>query len=149
MDQLIQAFGLDIRLIVIQVFNFGLLMAALSYFLYKPVLKVLADRQEKIAQGIKDADEAGKALATASEQKKVIVAAANKEAEAMTSRAKEHAVTKADEIVAEALKKAEQVATDAVLKSQELKASALKESEAEIAKLAVLAAEKVLKERAA
>ena len=62
MEQLIHAFGIDARLILLQVINFGLLMAVLSYLLYKPVLKVLAERQEKIAQGVKDAEEAGKNL---------------------------------------------------------------------------------------
>ena len=147
MEQLIHAFGIDARLILIQVVNFGLLMAILTYFLYKPVLKVLAERQEKIAQGVKDAEEAGKAKAEATEEKKLVIATANKEAEAMTSRAKEHAVVKADEIVAAAQVKAGQVAKDASLRAEEMKAAALKESEAEIAKLAILAAEKVLKER--
>lgn len=147
MEQLIHAFGIDARLILIQVVNFGLLMAILTYFLYKPVLKVLAERQEKIAQGVKDAEEAGKAKAEATEEKKLVIATANKEAEAMTSRAKEHAVVKADEILAAAQVKAGQVAKDASLRAEEMKAAALKESEAEIAKLAILAAEKVLKER--
>lgn len=147
MEQLIEAFGIDARLILIQVVNFGLLMAILTYFLYKPVLKILAQREEKIAQGVKDAEEAGKAKAEATEEKRVVIAAANKEAEAMTARAKDHAVVKADEILATAQAKAEQVARDAVLRSEEVKAQALKESEAEIAKLAVLAAERVLKDR--
>ena len=125
MEQLIHAFGIDARLITIQVVNFGILMALLSYFLYKPVLKVLAERQEKIAQGVK----------------------ANKEAEAMTARATEHAASKSEQILADAHKKAEQVIRDAGDRGSEMKAQALKESEAEIAKLAILAAEKVLKEK--
>jgi F-type H+-transporting ATPase subunit b len=148
MEQLIHAFGIDARLITIQVVNFGILMALLSYFLYKPVLKVLAERQEKIAQGVKDAEEAGQAKAEATEEKKLVIAAANKEAEAMTARAKEHAVVKADEILAAAQMKSEQVEKDAALRAGEMKATALKESEAEIAKLAILAAEKVLKGQA-
>lgn len=147
MEQLIHAFGIDARLITIQVVNFGILMALLSYFLYKPVLNVLAERQEKIAQGVKDAEEAGKAKAEAAEEKKVIVSAANKEAEAMTARATEHAASKSEQILADAHKKAEQVIRDAGDRGSEMKAQALKESEAEIAKLAILAAEKVLKEK--
>ena len=148
MEQLIHAFGIDARLILIQVVNFGLLMAVLTYFLYKPVLRVLTERQEKIAQGIKDAEEAGQAKAEATEKKKIVIAAANKEAEAMASRAKEHAVTKADQIIAAAQVKAIQVAKAASLRAEEVKAIALKESESEITKLAILAAEKVLMERA-
>ena len=37
-------------------------MAALTYLLYKPVLKLLKEREEKIAKGVKDAEEAEKAL---------------------------------------------------------------------------------------
>lgn len=149
MEQLIEAFGIDWRLIIIQVFNFGLLLAVLTYFLYKPILKMLNEREDKIAQGIKDAEAAARAMAEATEEKKVVMAGANKEAEAMTARAKEHAVVSADAIVAAAQVKAEQVAKEAVMRSEELKAAALKESEAEIAKLAILAAEKILKDQTA
>ncbi len=148
MEQLIHAFGIDARLILLQVVNFGLLMAVLTYFLYKPVLKVLKEREEKIAKGIEDAKAAEAALAIAEEEKKGIIAAANKDAEAMTARATEHADSKAEQIVADAHKKAEQVIKDAGDRGSEMKAQVLKETEAEIAKLAVLAAEKVLKERA-
>lgn len=147
MEQLIHAFGIDARLILIQVVNFGLLMAALTYLLYKPVLKLLAEREEKIAKGIADAKAAEAARASAEEEKKGIIATANKDAEAMTVRATEHAAQKADQIVADAHKKADQVIKDAGERGNEMKAQALKESEAEIAKLAVLAAEKILKER--
>jgi F-type H+-transporting ATPase subunit b len=147
MEQLINAFGIDTRLILMQVVNFGLLMAALTYFLYKPVLKLLAEREIKIAKGISDAEAAEVARASAEEEKKGIIAAANKDAEAMEQRATEHATHKADQIVIDAQKKAEQVIKDAGERGSEMRAQALKESEAEIAKLAVLAAEKVLKGR--
>jgi F-type H+-transporting ATPase subunit b len=148
MEQLIDAFGIDVRLIIIQVFNFGLLMAVLTYFLYKPLLKMLNEREAKIAQGIKDAEEAAKVRGEATEEKKAILSATNKEAEGMVAQAKTFADEKANEIVASAHSKAEQVIRDAGLRSEELKLLARKESEAEIAKLAVLAAEKVLRDRA-
>lgn len=147
MEQLIEAFGIDIRLIIIQVFNFGLLMAVLTYFLYKPILKLLAEREATIKKGVEDAAAAESARTQAAEEKKGIIAAANKEAEAMAARAKEHAGVKGDEIVADARKKAESVVKDATLRGEELISQARKESEAEIARLAILAAEKVLKER--
>lgn len=149
MDQVIAAFGIDGRLIIIQIFNFVILMVALSYLLYKPILKVLAERKEKVLQGIKDADDAAKALAEASEQKRTILTTANQEAIAVADRAKEYAASKANEIVAEAQSKAEQVAKEAEARGQEIKAKAVKESEAEIAKLAILTAEKILKEKSA
>jgi F-type H+-transporting ATPase subunit b len=147
MEQLIHAFGIDARLILIQVINFGLLFMVLTYFLYKPILKILAERQEKIAKGITDAAAAAKALALAEEEKKGIIATANKEAEGMAFRAKEYAEKQSEDILLHAHKKAEQVIKDASDRSIEMKAQALKESEADIAKVAILAAEKVLREK--
>lgn len=145
MEQLLEAFGIDGKLIIIQVFNFGILMLALTYFLYKPVLNMLQTREEKIVQGIKDAEDAAKAKASADEEKKVILATANKDAEGVAANAKQYADEKAAAIVADAQTKAEGIVKDAEGKGAEIKAQAQKESEAEIAKLAVLAAEKVLK----
>ena len=148
MEQLIHAFGIDVKLIVVQIINFTILVGALSYFLYKPVLKVLADREEKIAQGIKDAEAAAAAKADAESEKQTILSAAHSEAESVANKAKSYAEEKSEGIIAEAHTKAESVIKDAESKGAEIKARAEKESEAEIAKLAVLAAEKVLREKA-
>src|SRR3989344_2809326 len=127
MDEIINAFGIDARLIIIQVVNFGILMVALGYFLYKPILRILKEREEKITQGLQDAEAAAQAKAEAGEEKQTILTNAH---------------------VAAAQTKAGAVLSDAELKREQIKAAALKESEKEIATLAVLAAEKVLREKA-
>lgn len=148
MEQLIHAFGIDVKLIVVQIINFIVLMSALTYFLYKPVLNVLKDREDKITQGIKDAEAAAAAKASAEEEKQTILSAAHAEAETVAQNAKSFADEKSEAIVAEAHTKAEAVMRDAEAKGAEIKERAQKESEAEIAKLAVLAAEKLLREKA-
>jgi len=148
MEQLIEAFGVDARLIIIQIINFVVLAGLLSYLLYKPVLNLLAEREEKIRQGILDAEAAAKANAEATVEKQAILAAAQKEASAIDARAKDFGKQKTEELLAEANQKAAEVVKDAEAKSAQLKAQALKDSEAEIAKLAVLAAEKILAEKA-
>ena len=147
MDQLIHAFGIDVKLIVVQIINFTLLAGLLTYFLYKPVLKVLADREEKITKGVMDAEAAAETLAGAEDEKQVILTDAHKEAEGVARRAKEHADEKAAAIAAVADEKAAGVVASAEEKAENIKLVAKQESEAEIAKLAVLAAEKVLKEQ--
>ena len=146
MEQLIHAFGIDIRLIIIQIINFGVLMALLSYFLYKPVLKLLRDREEKITLGIKDAEAAAVAKAAANTEKGAVLAAAHKDAEAIAKRAEVFAVEQAAEIKAAAEAKSTALLAEAAHKAEELKKRAEKESEAEIAKVAVLAAEKILRQ---
>lgn len=149
MDQLIQAFGLDAKLVVIQIINFAVMVALLSYFLYKPLLNMLDERERTIAKGVKDAEDAAAAKAEADTAKQATLAKAHQEAEAINARAKESADVKANDIVATANTKADEIVKDAEQKREDIKAQAHKESEAEIAKLAVLAAEKVLAEKQA
>lgn len=148
MDQLIQAFGIDAKLIVVQILNFTLLAAGLSYLLYKPVLKMLADREAKIRQGVLDAEEAAKARATADEERKEVLTKAHAEAEDINVRARAHAEEIETSIVEDARVKAAAIVAKAEATGEELRAQAKASSDAEIARLAVLAAEKVLRERA-
>ena len=148
MDQLIHAFGIDVKLIVVQIINFILLAGLLTYFLYKPVLKVLADREEKIAKGIRDAEAAAETLEGAEAEKQTILTAAHQEAEQVGVRAKAHADEQAAGVAAVAEEKAAGIVKAAEEKAENIKLTAKQESEAEIAKLAVLAAEKVLKQQA-
>ncbi len=148
MEQLIEAFGIDLKLIVIQMINFALMLALLSYFLYKPLLKVLKDREDKIAKGITDAEKAATSLAEADTEKKAVLSEAHKDAEEVAVKAKSFADEKAVGIVAEANDKAAAVIASAQVKGEDLKVQARKDSEAEVAKLAVLAAEKILLEKA-
>ena len=145
MEQLIEAFGVDIRLIIIQIINFVVLLGILSYFLYKPLLNLLEEREGKIAKGIKDAEDAAEAKSQADTEKQAILKDAHNEAEQVAVRAKQYADEKAATIVDGANQKAEGIVKDAERKGEELKAQAKKESEAEVAKLAVLAAEKILR----
>lgn len=145
MEDIIHKFGIDGRLIVIQIINFSVLLGLLSYFLYKPLLKMLSDREDTIRKGIADAEDAAKAKSEATSLKQDVVAAAHSEAEAINSRAKAHA----DEVIAaattEAAAKAASVMESAQKRASEIASQALKDSEAEIAKSAILAAEKILK----
>ncbi|MFZ2252933.1 MAG: F0F1 ATP synthase subunit B [Minisyncoccia bacterium] len=147
MQEIINAFGIDWRLIVIQVFNFAVLAGILWYFLYTPVLKLLADREQKIKKGIEDAEAAAASLSLADAEKQTILTHAHGEATAIVARASEHAEEKGSGIVTEAMQKAERIAVDAHAKAEEIKAQAHRESEAEIAQVAILAAEKILNQK--
>jgi F-type H+-transporting ATPase subunit b len=147
MEGIIEAFGIKLDLIIIQIFNFAILMGALGYFLYKPILKMLKEREDKISQGLKDAELAAEAKAEAGKEKQIILTTAHQEAEAIGSRAKAAADAKASEIVDQARAKAEQAIKEAEQKSQQLKNQAVTESEKEIAQMAILATEKLLRER--
>jgi F-type H+-transporting ATPase subunit b len=52
MQQFFSQLGIDWRLIISQMVDFGLLLFVLWYFLYKPIIKLLKDRKQKIEEGI-------------------------------------------------------------------------------------------------
>lgn len=145
MEDIIKAFGIDGRLIFIQIVNFAILMVALVYFLYNPILNMLKAREEKIVQGIKDAEAAAAAKASADAEKKVILTDAHAEAVAVNARAKSAADTTAGTIVATAEAKAASVLAEAKAKAEQAAFQTLKDNEAAIAKSAILAAEKILR----
>lgn len=147
MEQIIEAFGIDVRLIIIQIVNFAILMGALGYFLYTPILSALKAREEKITEGIKDAEAAAQARANAEVEKKEVLTAAHASAEEIAKRAKVSADETTATLLAQAQQKAAAVEADAYTKAEQLKAKIQKETEAEIAKTALLATEKILRER--
>ena len=147
MQEILHAFGIDWRLIIIQIFNFGILVGILWYFLYTPLLKILRDREEKIQKGVADADAAAEMRAVADLTKQEIIKEAHTEAAKIVNRSTAHAEERSALLAAEAQEKIARTVKEAEKAAAELKAAALKESEAEIAKLAILGAEKILKER--
>lgn len=147
MAELFAAFGINWKLLLVQAFNFGLLLAALWYFLYTPVLKMIDDRRMKIAEGVQNAEAAARRLAEAKTEGDGIVGAASREAEGIVAAARTRAEGKADEIVKSAESRAAASLKDAAARAEEAKRQALKESEREIARAAMLAAEKILREK--
>ena len=63
MDQILNQFGIKYILLLAQVVNFLVLLWILKRFLYKPILKVLEERKQRIAESLKNAEEIEKRLA--------------------------------------------------------------------------------------
>jgi F-type H+-transporting ATPase subunit b len=149
MEQLFAAFGIDWRLLVIQGVNFAVLLAALTYFLYKPLMKLIDERREKIAEGVRMAETAATRLAEAKAEGDQLKGEAAREAETLVATARSRADEKGAEIVRAAEARADSMVKDAQARAEEAKRQALAESQKDIARAAMLAAEKVLREKAA
>lgn len=145
MSQLFAAFGLDIKLLLIQALNFAILLAVLWRFLYTPVLKMIDERRTKIAEGVEKAEAADRKLADADLEGKTLVAGANKEAEGLVAAGRARASQESTEILKRTQEKADQLLAEANMRADEAKRLALAAGEKEIARAAMLAAEKILK----
>ena len=62
MSELLSQLGIDWHLLLSQMINFGILLLVLWYFIYKPLLKLLHDRRDKIELGVLKAEEADRRL---------------------------------------------------------------------------------------
>lgn len=145
MDQLLTAFGINGKLLLAQLINFGVLFAGLTYLLYKPVMKTLDDRKKLIAEGVEAAKESKEKAEKADADAHEVVHKAEVEAEGIVGTARETATAERARIVKEAEQRAETIERDAEARAKEDAAKTLRESEKEIARLAVLAAEKAIR----
>ncbi len=146
MSELFSAFGVNWTLLGAQAVNFAIVLVALWYFLYKPVLATLAKRQEYVAKSVEEAKQVEALFARADGEAEARVRAADAEAEEIVATARELATTEKTRLVKEAEARAAAVAHDASARAAETIERARRESDRDVARLAVLAAEKVLKE---
>ena len=65
--------GLNLGFLLVQLFNFLILVIVLYAWAYKPILKMLDDRKAKIAQGLEDARIASEARANAEKEAQKIL----------------------------------------------------------------------------
>lgn len=97
--EILNQFGFDVKLFAAQIVNFLVIAYLFKRFLYKPILNTLDKRNESIKKGLKDAEEAAKALEKAEAKSDELITKANKEAEKMISEAKSQAVEARDEMI--------------------------------------------------
>ncbi len=144
MDQLFGAFGIDWKLLIAQAVNFGIVLVALWYFLYAPVMRMLEERRNVVAKGVSDAAEAHAQLAQAGHEVAQRLEHADTEAQEITQRAKEAAAETKARLLKEAEERAAQIAKDAEKRAEEHSQRLRAESERDIARLAILATEKLM-----
>jgi F-type H+-transporting ATPase subunit b len=142
----LEALGIDFNRLLQQVVNFGILMLLLQMFLYKPVLRLLEERKERIRKGLEDADKARAALAGAQADYDKRIDEARKEGQAIIAQATQSADRAREEIVAEARLEAQKVVAKAREEIEYERKRVLAELRQDVASLAVLAAGRVIKQ---
>lgn len=144
MQEILNTFGIDWRLLLINAINFALVLGVLWYFLYTPLLRMLESRRQKVVQGVKDAEQAKQTLEGIKKSRSGVLAAAGKEADDVLAHARRAAVKKEKEILAHGEVVAARIVGEAEREAKELKEHAITESREEVAKLVVLGIEKVM-----
>lgn len=136
--------GISGGLLVSQIINFVLLMVILRLVLYEPVLKMLDQRKERIAQSMKDAERASAAAQEAEQEKAKILEGARREAQEIRAQATRDAEKAAQEVRSRAEADAQEIRIKAQSDAEKQAGIALADANKQIADLAILATEKVL-----
>ena len=135
MDELVRNFGIDWKLLLAQAVNFGVLLAVLWKFAYRPILKVLRSRREEIERGIRDTEAAAEKLAHVGTLQEEKLQEARQEALTIINRAEASARVQKDKMMAEAGKKGETLIAEAKRAIAEEKAKLSEELEREAREL--------------
>src|SRR5215211_724004 len=108
-----ETFGFNLWMFLSQVISFVIVALLLRKFAYKPILGVLEERRQRIAEGLLNAEKIKQQLAEAEQRHAEILNKANAAAQKMIDEARESASLVADRKQQEAIVAAEQIVAKA------------------------------------
>src|SRR6266481_7026234 len=79
-EEIARTFGVDWSHLIAQMISFSIVCALLYWFAYKPVLRMLAERRQLIAQGLANSEKIKAELAKTEAQRQEVMAQANLQA---------------------------------------------------------------------
>ncbi|OHA84227.1 MAG: ATP synthase F0 subunit B [Candidatus Yonathbacteria bacterium RIFOXYC1_FULL_52_10] len=147
MEEIINTFGIKWELMLFQALNFGVLLFLLHRYLYRPILKVVAERESHIKKGMKDAERASRELKSAEEERRHILTQASRDAETLADASRRALEASRADAVESLARESAAILASAQARAEEEKRRAIAESKEEIARMAVLAAERIVRKR--
>ena len=130
-------FGWNLPHFIAQIISFCIVAFLLHRFAYKPILKVLEERRERIAQGLANAEKIKKELAETEAARREILEKAGAEANRMIEEARAAAARVQEQETQKAIKAAEDIIAKAREATVADRANMLVELKREIGKLVV------------
>lgn len=144
MPEIFTKLGLDYKLIIAQAVNFVLLLIILQRLAYKPVLKMLKERSDKIDKSLKQAKRIEEELKNTEETKIAEIKKAREEAGKIIKEAYETSEQKTQEAIEITKAKTQEIVEKAKLEIRAGKEKSIKETKKEIAEISVLIAKKIM-----
>lgn len=139
--------GVDWKLLLAQVVNFGILLWVLKRYAYQPMLKMMDERTAKIERGLLDAEAAQVKLHEMEDKEKAVLLEARAEAKKILAETDEAAKKRDASRAAETEERVKKLLADAEVKMSDDRAKMLADAKGELAETVVLAVEKILKEK--
>jgi F-type H+-transporting ATPase subunit b len=143
----VAALGLDGGALLFQLINFGLLLLLLRAFAYKPVLRVLEARRQRVEESLRSAAEIEKAKTALDRHVKQATEAAQREAQAVVAASQARAETLVKEAEERAREASDRIADQATARLSQQVTAARQELKEETLRLVAAAAGRILAER--
>ena len=147
MESLISTFHIDLNLFIAQLVNFAIVFSVLYFFAFKPLVRVMSERTEKIDKSLRDADEIEKRLSLTEKEQSEIINAAKKQANLIIEEADKKGEVRREKMLARAKEEIGNLMNASRATISRDKAETLKQIKAEVAELVVMTVEKVLNEK--
>ena len=141
-----EGLGINLGYLISQIVNFFLLLILLRVFLYKPVVRLLDKRREKIRTDLEEADVARSQAEAAKQEYEKQLEQAREERRSIVAQASGQAEKMREEILEKARVEAQQLASKTEEEMEALRRQALVGAQDEIVDLALAAAGKVVGE---
>ena len=144
MLEIFENLGLNYKLIIAQSVNFVLLLLILQRLAYKPILKVLKDRSDKIEKSLKQAKMIEEELKNTEETKLAEIKKAKGKAEVIIKEAYETAEKRSQESIKKTEIKAQEILEKTKKEILSEKERSVEEAKKEIADISIQVAEKII-----
>ena len=141
-----EALGINLGLLIVQIIAFTIVFLTLNAWVYQPMLNMMESRKQKIAQGLEDARVAAEARADAEKEAAKIVANAQTEASQIVREATERAASAGQDVKAAAEAEAARAREAAIAEAEVERNRILGDLRSQVASLAIAAANKLVGE---
>lgn len=142
----LQKLGIDFKVLIAQIINFGILFLILKHFLYKPILNALDKRKKRIKESLEKAAEIEKKSEAAEKDYNERILKANKEAEGIVEEARLAAEKTRKGILEKAQNEADAIKDTAVKDIENQRNALYADVKKNTGKLAIFILTKVLKQ---
>ena len=139
-------FQVNLFQVIVAALNFVIFLALMWTFAFKPISKMLTDRQERIEQGLRDAEQAKRDRESAEQERLSTLAEARRESNDIQARAQKVAQETRDADIAATREELERMRVRAAADIESEKTRAIGELRNEVADLALAAAGRVVGE---
>lgn len=141
--------GIDPALLIAYVINFAILLLLLRLFLYRPILRMLSERRQKIQESLEQADKVRQEAEVQQAEFRRELEEARKTSQEAAARAAQETEKMREAILADARKEAEQIRDQARQQIEVERQQTMAELQRQVADLAVDLTRKVIGETVA